>query len=70
MSLTGSHKLKDETKPENKEDKWIGEDDKNLTRTAVYKPVVDKNGLKGVALEPMRIRTFVIDYNFDAKEKA
>ena len=42
---------------------WLGEGDQNITKTAVWKQTRDKNGFKGVALEPMRIRTFIIDYD-------
>ena len=49
--------------------KWIGVDDANVTRTSVYSSPRDRNGFKGVALEPMRIRTFLLDYHQDSHRK-
>lgn len=66
MTISGATKLENDKKA----DKWIGEDDKNITRTSVFKSATDKNGFKGIALEPMRIRTFVIDWNEDAKDNS
>lgn len=67
MTVAGVQKLTDLQEkskgPDGKKEVWIGEDDKNVTKTAVWKPVRDKNGFKGIALEPMRIRTFVIDFD-------
>jgi len=73
MTVAGVQKLaetKDKAKGQDgKPLTWIGEDDKNVTKTAVWKPVRDKNGFKGIALQPMRIRTFVIDFDEKAPKK-
>lgn len=59
MELSGAKKLSDHKQ------EWLSADPE--PRGHLQK---DKNGRKGVALEPMRIRTFVIDYNDDAVEQA
>ena len=68
MSLAGVQKLT-ELKEKSKGLTWLGEDDKNVTKTSVWKHVKDKNGFKGIALEPMRIRSFVIDFDQQATKK-
>jgi len=45
--------------------KWIGKDD--CKKPSDVTDVFDKNSLKGVALSPQSIRTFVIDYNEQVK---
>lgn len=73
MTIAGVQKLTERNEkskgPDGKPLTWIGEDDKNVTKTAVWKPIRDKNGFKGIALEPMRIRTFVIDFDTQATKK-
>lgn len=43
--------------------KWAGEGDKESGVTQIMKKPADKNALTEIAMEPQRIRTFVIDYS-------
>jgi len=73
MSISGVQKLTELKQSQKGSDgkplRWIGDDDKNVTRTSVWKQLKDKNGFKGIALEPMRIRSFVIDFDIQAQKK-
>jgi hypothetical protein len=43
--------------------RWKGEDDEVMNAKPVSHPPADKHPTRGVALEPQRIRIFVIEYS-------
>lgn len=42
--------------------RWKGEDDDVMNAKPISHPPADKHPTRGVALEPQRIRTFIIEY--------
>lgn len=42
--------------------RWKGEDDEVMNAKPISHPPADKDPISGVALEPQRIRTFIIEY--------
>jgi len=50
--------------------RWKGEDDEIMNAKSISQPPKDKHPIRGVALEPQRIRTFVIEYSPDPEAAA
>ena len=63
LSLSGNQLASDNEKWKNThQKKWVGKDDSSRP---VFKAPADINGLRGVALEPQRIRTFEVTFKVD-----